>query len=39
MGGRFLLAYFLAITAFIAAVWMIGVHTEREDPIDLAELR
>lgn len=33
MGLRFLLAYMIAITAFIALVWMTGVYTEREDPI------
>jgi hypothetical protein len=38
MGGRFLLAYVIAITAFLATVWMVGVFTEREDPIDPAEL-
>lgn len=34
MGGRFLLAYIIAISAGIAAVWMTGVYTEREDPIE-----
>lgn len=34
MGARFLLAYLIAITAFIAIVWMAGVFTEREDPIE-----
>ncbi len=33
MVGRFLLAYLVAITAFIGLVWMAGVYTEREDPI------
>jgi hypothetical protein len=33
MGARFLLAYLIAISAFIAAVWMTGVYTEREDPL------
>ncbi len=34
MGLRFLLAYFIAVTAFIAVVWMAGVYTDREDPIE-----
>ena len=33
MVGRFLLAYLVAITAFIALVWMTGVYTDREDPL------
>jgi len=31
MGLRFFTAYVLLITAWIALVWMVGVHTERED--------
>ena len=31
MGLRFFAAYVLLITAWIALVWMVGVHTERED--------
>jgi hypothetical protein len=34
MGLRFLLAYLIAVTAFIAVVWMVGVYTDREDPIE-----
>jgi hypothetical protein len=33
MGLRFLLAYAVGITAFIALVWMTGIYTDREDPI------
>jgi len=33
MGARFLLAYLIGITAFLAVVWMTAVHTEREDPL------
>jgi hypothetical protein len=35
MAARFLLAYLIAVTAFIAGVWMAGTYTEREDPIAL----
>ncbi|HVP55765.1 MAG TPA: hypothetical protein VMU45_12305 [Candidatus Eisenbacteria bacterium] len=35
MGARFLLAYAIAVTAFIAVVWMTAVHTDREDPVVL----
>ena len=35
MGARFLLAYVIGVTAFVAVVWMAGVYTEREDPIEL----
>ena len=38
MGLRFLLAYTIGVTAFIAVVWMTGVFTEREDPIEQREL-
>lgn len=34
MGIRFLLAYLIAITSFIAVVWMTGIYTDREDPIE-----
>src|SRR5208283_4213508 len=33
MGLRFLLAYIVAITAFIAVVWMTALYTDRNDPI------
>jgi hypothetical protein len=33
MGLRFFVAYAIAISAFIAVVWMTGVRTDREDPI------
>ena len=33
MGARFLIAYLIGITAFIALVWMTALHTDREDPI------
>jgi hypothetical protein len=33
MGGRFLLAYLIAVTAYICAVWLTGVYTDREDPL------
>lgn len=33
MGARFLLAYAIAITAFIGLVWITGEYTDREDPI------
>jgi len=32
MGLRFLLAYTVVVTAFIAVVWMAALHTDREDP-------
>jgi len=34
MSARFLLAYLIAITAFLAVVWMAGAYTDREDPIE-----
>ncbi len=33
MGLRFLLAYAIGITAFIAIVWMTAIYTDRENPI------
>lgn len=33
MGLRFLLAYVIGVTAFIAVVWMTASRTDREDPI------
>jgi hypothetical protein len=33
LAGRFLLAYIIAVTGFIALVWMTALHTDREDPI------
>jgi hypothetical protein len=35
MSLRFLLAYLIGVTAFIAVVWMTALHTDREDPIGL----
>ena len=35
MTGRFLLAYIIAVTGFIAVVWMTALHTDREDPISI----
>jgi hypothetical protein len=35
MGLRFLLAYTIGITSFIAVVWMTALHTDREDPVAL----
>jgi len=35
MGARFLLAYVIAITAFLFAVWITGVYTESDDPLNL----
>ena len=34
MGGRFLLAYLIGVTAFIAVVWVAGFYTDREDPLE-----
>jgi len=34
-GLRFLLAYLIGVTAFIAVVWMTASRTDREDPITL----
>jgi hypothetical protein len=34
MGLRFSIAYLIAVTAFIAVVWMTGIYTDREDPIE-----
>jgi len=31
--GRFLLAYIIGMTGFIAVVWMTALHTDREDPL------
>lgn len=33
MSLRFLLAYTIGVTAFVAVVWMTASHTDREDPI------
>jgi hypothetical protein len=33
MAGRFLLAYIIGVTGFIAVVWMTALHTDREDPL------
>lgn len=33
MGSRFLLAYLVALSAFLAVVWVAGIYTEREDPL------
>jgi len=33
MGARFLLAYSIGVTGFIALIWMTAVHTDREDPL------
>lgn len=33
MGSRFLLAYTILITAGVALIWMVGVYTDREDPL------
>jgi hypothetical protein len=33
MGWRFLLAYTIGVTAFLAVVWMTASHTNREDPL------
>lgn len=33
MGGRFLLAYLIGVTAFVGVVWIAGFYTDREDPI------
>jgi hypothetical protein len=35
MGLRFLVAYTIGITAFIAVVWMTALHADYEDPITL----
>ena len=35
MAGRFLLAYVIGVTGFIAVVWMTALHTDREDPISI----
>ena len=35
MSARFLLAYLVAVTAFIAVVWLAGLFTDREDPVEL----
>jgi hypothetical protein len=35
MGARFLLAYVVLVTAFIAIVWMTAVLTDRDDPISV----
>jgi len=33
MGLRFLLAYTVGVTAFLAVVWMTALHTDHEDPL------
>ena len=33
MGMRFLLAYLIVVTAFIAIIWIAGMYTDREDPL------
>lgn len=33
MGVRFLIAYLIGVTGFMAVVWMTAGHTDREDPI------
>jgi len=33
--GRFLLAYIIGVTGFIAVVWMTALHTDRDDPISI----
>jgi hypothetical protein len=33
MGLRFLLAYVIGVTVFLAVVWMTASHTNREDPM------
>ncbi len=33
MGARFLLAYVIAVTAFIGVVWLTGMFTDRDDPV------
>lgn len=33
MGMRFLLAYLIVVTAFIAIIWIAGVYADREDPL------
>jgi hypothetical protein len=35
MGLRFLLAYLIGVTAFLAVVWLTAAYTDREDPIGL----
>ena len=35
MAGRFLIAYLIVVTGFIAVVWMTALHTDREDPISV----
>ena len=35
MGLRFLLAYVIGITAFMAVVWMTALHTDHEDPLSI----
>jgi hypothetical protein len=35
MVGRFLLAYIIGVTGFIAVVWVAALHTDREDPITI----
>ncbi len=32
-GGRFLLAYLVAVTVFLGVVWLAGVFADREDPL------
>jgi hypothetical protein len=33
MGGRFLIAYLIGVTGFIAVVWLTAFYTDREDPL------
>jgi hypothetical protein len=35
MAGRFLIAYLVGVTGFIAVVWMTALYTDREDPISI----
>ena len=39
MTGRFLLAYIIGVTGFIAVVWMTALHTDREDPVPIESNR
>jgi hypothetical protein len=34
MGVRFVVAYAVLITAFVALVWMVGVYSEMEEPVE-----
>jgi hypothetical protein len=35
VAARFLLAYIIGVTGFVAVVWVTALHTDREDPISL----